>query len=174
MTLTSVDIPPNLVEFMDDIIHKGIKKTRREIFIEALTYYSTLRMQDWSPPIYQAYGRSRVVLLEVTALSQILQLMDKEHQLNVGRILGRVLKDILLVEGAGDSAKRENWKVALDLLEKHGWGKFQLKEEDVFVTDTGLSPEILKACLEVLTGATVELLTESESVAVARIGKSKG
>jgi len=173
MTLTSVDIPTKLLEFMDELIGKGLKRTRREIFLEALTYYANLRMHQWDPPIYRAHGRSRVVLVEVTALNQILGLMDEDGQLNAGRILGRVLKDILLVDGAVNSSKRENWKATLELLERHGWGHFQLAEDEVFVTDAGLPPRVLRACLEVLTGAPTDLLTESESVAVVRIGEGK-
>jgi len=169
MTLTSVDIPADLMEFMDSLIQKGIRKTRRDIFVEALTYYSRFSMCEWNPPQYYIRAHTRVAWVTDQSIRELLRILEPQKHLEFGNAVGRNIRDICMISEGVDTSKKENWKRSLEFLEVLGYGRFKISEDKINATDSLLSDQVLQGCLEALFDRKLKLITSSLGMALFEI-----
>jgi len=169
MTLTSVDIPEDLMDFMDSLIQKGVRKNRKDIFVEALRYYSRFSMYEWNPPQYYIQAHSRVAWITDQAIRELLSIIEPQKHVEFGKAIGRNIRDVLMVaEGIG-TAKKEDWKRPIEFLEFLGYGRFKKLEDKINATDSLLSAQILQGCLESLLNVKLKLVTSSPGMALFQV-----
>jgi len=165
MPLTTVDIPKELMDFLDDLVARGVRHSRKEVILEALSYYKALDMVSWRPPIYQL-GGSRVVIIDSECLSELARAAEgpgAERLREVGRKVGRALRDRLIASGLLERADLEDPGGVFEFLKALGWGLFKTSGDGrrVVAVQLAVPPPLLHGYLEGLLG--VELRAEQTS-----------
>jgi len=169
MTLTSVDIPEDLMDFMDSLVQKGVRKNRKDIFVEALRYYSRFSMYEWNPPQYCIHAHTRVAWVTDQSIRELLRIIEPQKHVEFGESIGRNVRDICMVAEGIDTVKKENWKRSFEFLEFLGYGRFKISQDKINVTDSLLSAQVLQGCLQALFGAKLKLITTSLGMALFQI-----
>jgi hypothetical protein len=169
MTLTSVDIPEDLMDFMDSLIQKGVRKNRKDIFVEALRYYSRFSMYEWNPPQYYIHAHTRVAWVTDQSIRELLRILEPQKHLVFGNAVGRNIRDICMIAEGIDTTKKENWKRSLEFLEFLGHGRFKISEDKINATDSFLSAQVLQGCIEALFDRKLKLITSSLGMALFQI-----
>jgi hypothetical protein len=165
MPLTTVDIPKELMDFLDGLVARGLRHSRKEVILEALSYYKALDMVSWRPPVYQL-GGSRVVIIDSECLSELARVAEgsgaegAERLREVGRKVGRALRDRLIASGLLERADLEDPGGVFELLKALGWGLFKTSGDGrrVVAVQLAVPPPLLHGYLEGLLG--VELRAE--------------
>lgn len=155
MPLTTVDIPKELIEYLDGLVARGLKHSRKEAILEALSFYRALGMDSWRAPVYQLAG-ARVVIVDCEGLAKLVELASRagaEGLKEVGRAAGRMLRDRLTASGLLPSPlSPAGWEAVFGLLTSLGWGRFRLADGKVVAVQLAVPPALVEGYLEGLLG----------------------
>jgi len=156
-----------LMDFLDGLVARGVRHSRKEVILEALSYYKALDMVSWRPPVYQL-GGSRVVIIDSECLSELARAAEgsaegAERLREVGRKVGRALRDRLIASGLLERAGLENPSGVFEFLKALGWGLLRTSGDGrrVVAVQLAVPPPLLHGYLEGLLGA--ELRAEQTS-----------
>jgi len=173
LPVTTVDIPEKMIEYMDELVRKGIVRYRKQVILGALESYRKLEIHRWSAPYYNVGGQ-RVVLVDEKSFRKLMASLPEQRLKEAGRELGHEFKNRFLVELGTDTTDRSNWGVGVDFLRNLGWGNFTIIEEKVHVTDGGLNFSFIHGCLEALLGVKLRIVTSNVSMAIFEIENKEG
>jgi len=157
------------MDFMDSLIQKGIKKNRKDVFVEALRYYSRFSMYEWNPPQYYIQAHSRVAWITDQTIRELLNIIEPQKHVEFGKAIGRNIRDILMVAEGIDTAKKDNWKRSFEFLEFLGHGRFKISDDKINATDSLLSAQVLQGCLESLFNVKLKSVTSSPGMALFQV-----
>jgi hypothetical protein len=168
MTVTSFNIPQELIDFMDGLISSGKARTRTEIITQAIENYARLQAYRWKGHIIIVNGL-RNALISKGSLAKLVFGMSEKDQYQAGRRMGMTLKESAYVEFHFDPALPERREEALRILEQVGWGKFTIDDAKIVVEDAFVPPEMLRGYLEVALemDLTVSMIGE-ETIVLSR------
>jgi hypothetical protein len=168
MPVTTVDIPQDLMNFMDDLINNKKARDKREIFIAAVTNYRKFTMFDWRDACYYVRG-IRYAWLSRQSLHQLLADTPKEKLFEAGRTIGSMLRDCCLATFNLDVHDRKNWNRAFQIMADNGWGVLQCHDQRIIVHEPYLPPLVLHGFLESALGIKLGFNPTAEDIAVFEI-----
>jgi hypothetical protein len=158
---------------MDDLISRGIARSRREIVVDALAHYQNLTMFDWSEG-HIMVRQLRRALLTQKSLEQFALKMNDDDLHEAGKRMGQTLHDSLLASSGKDPRKTENHPIAMEILSEIGWGKFTLSDDRIVVNSPFLNKHVLRGYLEYGLGVKLRLAHTIEDVAIFEIERREG
>lgn len=171
MPLTTVDIPKDVIDYLDDLISRGVKRSRKEIVLEALRYYRMFTMEEWSPPRYQL-GSVKLVFLNVEGLFEVAREIDDEKLVEAGRRAGYILRDHLIAYLGFKLVERESWGEVFEFLRNMGWGTFKKADNKILASNLNVPAPLIQGYLEALLGVRLRALpTKAQDVAIFEIEK---
>jgi Arc/MetJ-type ribon-helix-helix transcriptional regulator len=165
---TTVDIPQDLLRFMDDLVSRGTARSRREIVVSALSYYQKFTMFDWSDDRILVRNLRRALLTQ-RGVEQLTLNMSDEELYEAGKRLAQTLLDSLLATFGKNSRKPDNYQLVMELLSDIGWGKFTLLDDRIVVNSPFLQKQLLRGYLERGLGLQLRLAPTIEDVAIFEI-----
>jgi len=168
LPVTTVDIPEKMIEYMDELVRKGIVRYRKQVILGALESYRKLEIHRWSAPYYNVGGQ-RVVLINEQSFRKLMASLSEQRLRKAGRELGHAFKNHFYVELGTDTTDRSNWGVAFDFLRNLGWGNFTIIEKKVHVTDGGLNFSFIHGCLEALLSVKLLVVVSNVNMAIFEI-----
>jgi len=172
LPVTTVDIPEKMIEYIDELIRKGIVRHRKQVILGALESYQKLEIHRWSAPHYSVGGQ-RVVLIDEQGFRKLMALLPEQRLKEAGLELGHKFKNHFLVELGTDITDRSNWGVAFDFLRNLGWGNFTMMEEKVHVSNGGVNFAFIHGCLETLLSVKLRVVTSNVSMAIFEMEKKE-
>jgi hypothetical protein len=164
MPVTTVDIPSDLLAFIDNIIHAGSARNRREIIVRALEVFAKLDAHTWDDPIIYI-GGIRGGFFSKGSVREILSGMSEEELYDLGKRMSKSLKD-LSIQRHIDLSRPENHKAALQMLEDFGWGKFTIDERRITITAPFLPSAVFCGYLENALSIPLNKIETSEDMDV--------
>lgn len=171
MPLTTVDIPKDVIDYLDDLIAKGVKKSRKEIILEALRYYRLFTMEEWSPPRYQL-GSVKLVFLNVEGLFEVAKEIDDEKLIEAGRRAGYILRDHLIAYLGFKLVETGSWDEVFEFLKNMGWGIFRKANDKILASNLNAPAPLIQGYLEALLGVRIRALpTKAQDVAIFEVEK---
>jgi len=171
MPLTTVDIPKDVMDYLDGLIAKGIKRSRKEAILEALNFYRTFGMESWSPPRYQ-FGSVRLVFLDAEGLTELAKEIDGERLVEAGRRAGYILRDHLIANLGLKVVEGGSWEEVFEFLRNMGWGFFRRSEDKILAANLNVPAPLVQGYLEALLGVRLKALpTRAQDVAIFEIEK---
>jgi hypothetical protein len=144
-------IPEELNRYLDFLEKSKFIKSKEEAVKVALNFYKKFGMHAWLPHIYTICGL-RVVLVQVSMLSEIFQALSDDELYTVGRKFGLRRKDEDRFLSEIDTRLVENWVIVLRDLEVLGWGKFSLIGEEIKIEFCALPIPFLLGYFEAMLG----------------------
>ena len=145
--VTSLRVPREVINYLDSLVDRGVRRSRTEVIVEALRFHRLLTIGGWAPPRYMV-DHVRCLLITEHALRDFLREMPEDRVIKLGRGLGATARKLLFsVEGV-DVAKLENWFRGLEVLEKWGWCSLKVDEKSLIAMDLAIPASLLQGCLE--------------------------
>lgn len=173
MPLTTVDIPKDVMDYLDGLIARGVKRSRKEAILEALSFYRTFGMEGWSPPRYQL-GSARLVFLNAEGLAELAKEIDGERLVEAGRRAGYILRDHLIANLGLKIVQGGSWEEVFEFLKNMGWGVFRMAEDKILASNLGIPAPLVQGYLEALLGVKLRPLpTRAQDVAIFEIEKGE-
>ena len=170
MTITSFDLPPEILTFLDEMAKSGTVRNRKEAVLEAISAYRDYELWKWNPPNIMWRNFRRVIMTE-KSLELLLEGMSAEDQYEAGRRMGHTLSDSLLsnynLNGNSSRAK----EVGFLILKQCGIGEFKIEGGSVIVHQPLFPKQLLRGYLESCFGISLETVPTSEDVAIFKIKK---
>ena len=173
MPATTVDIPPDLLHFMDDLISRGVARSRREIVVSALSYYQKYTMFDWSDDRIVVRKLRRAFMTQKGVEQLTLNLSDQQLY-EVGKRMGQTLLDSLLANFGRNGREPDNYKLVMQILSDIGWGEFTLTEDRIVANSPFMHKQLLRGYLEHGLGLQLRLTPTIEDVAIFEIESRQG
>ncbi|MEM2213454.1 MAG: ribbon-helix-helix domain-containing protein [Candidatus Nezhaarchaeales archaeon] len=171
MPLTTVDIPKDIIDYLDDLIARGVKRSRKEVVLEALRYYRMFTMEDWNPPRYQL-GSVKLVFLNVEGLFEVAKEVDGEKLVEAGRRAGYILRDHLIANLGFKLIEGGSWEEVFEFLKNMGWGVFRRADDKILASNLSIPAPLIQGYLEALLGIRLRTLpTKAQDVAIFEIEK---
>jgi len=164
MPVTTFDIPPDLLNFIDDLVRTGAARSRREIVVRALEIFVRLRAHRWDGPLIFING-VRGGLMSRGSVAELLSGLSDNELYAAGRRMGKTLKDLSIQRGL-DLSRPESHTVALQMLEDFGWGRFTIDEKRITVTAPFLPAAVTQGYLETALSMTLNRVSTSEDINV--------
>jgi len=172
MPITTVNIPEDLLKYIDSLVAKGVARSKQEVIIKALQNYRKFHMHEWHDPLIIIRGFRRA-LINQRSLNEILKKFSEEELYEIGKKMGFTLKDSCLASFGVDSTNRENWELALKLLEDNGWGIFKIEKDKnnkeklrIIIYNPFFPKKLLHGYLETALGVKFSLIPTVEDVAI--------
>ena len=173
MPLTTVDIPKDIMDYLDGLIAKGVKRSRKEAILEALSFYRTFGMEGWSPPRYQL-GSARLVFLNAEGLVELAKEIDGERLVEAGRRAGYILRDHLIANLGLKMVQGGSWEEVFEFLKNMGWGVFRMAEDKILAANLGVPAPLVQGYLEALLDVKLKPLpTRAQDIAIFEIEKGE-
>jgi hypothetical protein len=158
--------------YLDELTAKGVFQSRKDAIVSALKMLRGFTFEEWRPPFYYIYGR-RYAWVSQKTLGLLLGGLQEEELIEAGRRASPVLAECSLRINDVDIHNPDNWSDALQLLQRNGWGKFELREDKILVNQPILASTVLKAYLEEALGTTLISRSQSDDEAIFQIADQK-
>jgi Arc/MetJ-type ribon-helix-helix transcriptional regulator len=165
---TTVDIPSDILNFVDNLIEGGFARSRREIVVDALKHYRDFTMYDWEPNRIVVRELRRALLTQ-KSLEQLTLGMTEQELYEAGKRMSQTLLDSMLATWGKNPRKPENHQLALELLSGIGWGKFNLGDGRIVINAPFLSKHLMRGYLEAGLGIKLNLIQTVEDLAILAI-----
>jgi len=148
-------ISDDLDRYLAFLEKRRIIKNKEDAVNTALEFYKTFAVHDWLPPLYRM-GGSRVVILDVGALRDLLHVMSSREIYTAARMaaLKRKMMNPLL-QGV-DLSKPENWDLILKEMDMMGWGRFSRAGREIRIEHSAIPVPFLLGYLETMFGAKLK------------------
>jgi len=173
LPVTTVDIPEKMIEYIDQLVRKGIVRYRKQVILGALESYRKLEIHRWSAP-YLNVGGQRMILINEQSLRKLMASLPEQRLRKAGRELGHAFKNHFYVDLGTDTTDRSNWEVAFDYLRILGWGNFTSIQDKVRVTDGGLNFSFIHGCLEAFLSVKLLVVVSNVNMAIFKIENKEG
>jgi Arc/MetJ-type ribon-helix-helix transcriptional regulator len=164
MPVTTIDIPNDLLSFIDALIKSGKARNRREIVVRSLEIFVKLQAQDWNGSLIVIHG-VRKGLISKGSIAELVSGMSEEELYSAGKRMGKTLKD-LAIDRHLDISQPENHKVALQMLEDFGWARFLMDQGRITITGAFLPAAVIHGYLETALGITLSRIDTTEDIIV--------
>lgn len=165
MPVTSLDIPNEMMEYLERITEGGKTRSKRNIVLEALEAYRKFTMHEWQDSYYHIRG-FRYGFVSRRALEELLKNLTDEQAYEAGKRAGRILKDCCLATLNFDTTNKKNWSRALQIVTEYGWGQIQFDEHRIVVQRPFLGKRVLHGYLEAALGVQLSEVKTEEDVAI--------
>lgn len=169
MPTTTVNIPSDILSFMDQLIEQGLARSRREIVVEALKHYRELTMHDWRHGSI-VVRQLRRTLMTQKSLEQLTLGMTDQEFFESGKRMSQTLLDSMLATWGKDPRRPENHQLAFEVLAHIGWGKFTLGDGRIVVNSPFMPKHLICGYLEDGLGLRLHLIETVEDLAILEIG----
>lgn len=171
MVVTTVDIPDELLEYVDYITSSKKARNRREVLINALSFYKRYDGLNWRDSKISV-GGFRKAMLGQKFVDLLQNCLTQEQLYEIGRRYGPTLHDYLLVNFGKESSDRPNYESALQHLSDMGWGTLKLQDSRIVASDSFLPEPLLRGYLEAALGTELESIPTTESIVLFEIRRS--
>jgi len=165
MPVTTLDVPKEMMEYLQRITDKGKTRSKRNVVLQALEAYRNFTMHEWQDSYYSIRG-FRYAWVSRRALEEMLKDLTDEQAYQAGKRAGRILKDCCLATLNFDTTDKKNWTRALQIIIECGWGQIQLDEHRIVVQRPFLSKRLLRGYLEAALGVQLAEVETEEDVAI--------
>ena len=172
MPVTTVDVPTDLMEYMDKLVAQGLARNRREIIVKALANYKKLRMHEWESELLRFYGFRAGILTQRSYQGLIADLND-EQLMEAGRRMGHTLKDLCLANFGANTEDPEHWKLAFRIFQDMGTGVISQDENQITIGKPYHSTSLLNGYLETVLGTKLTPVRTVEDVAIFQIKRAR-
>jgi len=162
MPVTTVDIPPEQLSFIDTLVKDGFARNRREAIVRALEFYTKFEVHTWMGPLILRYG-IRKLLISKGSLSELVSGLSKNELYEAGKRMGKTLRDCVIALKL-DVSRPENHKRALQILEDEGWGSFAVDEDRITITNPIFPAPLLHGYLETALSVKLSRLDTTEDI----------
>lgn len=162
MPITSFDLPPDLLGFLDELVRNDIARNRRETVVRALQTYIKYQIHKWNGPFIVINGIRRG-LISKGSLAELTSEMSHKQMFDAGTRMGKALHD--LAKGRNlDISKPENYKSALQILEEFGWGRFNIEASQITIVEPLLPAPVMRGYLESALAIKLKELSSVEEI----------
>jgi hypothetical protein len=166
MPVTSVNIPNGLLKYIDSLVKQGVVKSRKDVVLKALENYRRFSMHEWQEPRIRIFG-VRGTFLTLRSFNELVKELTGEQLYEVGRRMGRALKELCLTNFNSDITKRENWNVAFQVLRDIcGIGSFKVSDNKIIVHNPFYPIPLLHGYLETALDVRLKRVETLEDVAI--------
>jgi|SRR5208337_1356547 len=166
-TITSVNIPDDLLKYINSLIEKGFVRNRKEVIVSALRNYRRLSMHEWKDPLIFIRGVRKGLVTRVS-INEFARGLPDGVLRDAGRRMGQTLRDVCLATSGADIRKRANWPIAFSHLRDMGWGSFEIKHDSIVVTDCFLPKSLMVSYLAYALGVELSAVPTVEEVLILR------
>ncbi len=174
MPLTTVDIPKDIIDYLDELIARGVKRSRKEIVLEALRFYKMFTMEGWSPPRYQM-GAVRLVFMNSEGLFEVAKEVSSDRLVEAGRRAGFILRDHLIASFGLKLMEGGSWDEVFEFLKNMGWGVFKRADDKILASNLSVPAPLVQGYLEALLGVKLRALpTKAPDVAIFEVEEYGG
>lgn len=167
-----MDVPTDLMEYMDKLVAQGLARNRREIIVKALANYKKLRMHEWESELLRFYG-FRAGILTQRSYQGLIAELSEEQLMEAGRRMGHTLKDLCLANFGANTENPENWKLAFRVFQDMGTGLISQDDDQITIGRPYHSTALLGGYLETVLGAKLMPVTTVEDVAIFQIKRPR-
>jgi len=175
LPITSFDLPPDLLGFLDELVRNDIARNRRETVVRALQAYIKFQIHKWNGPFIIINGIRRG-LISKGSLAELTCEMSHKQMFVAGTRMGKALHD--LAKGRRlDISKPENYKSALQILEDFGWGRFDIEGNRITIVEPLFPAAVMRGYLESALAIKLKELSSVEEIQffeIMRIRHMKG
>ena len=169
MTVTTVDIPKELLQSIDGLVQQKRVRNRREVIVRALETFMNLQVYRWTSHRIYING-IRKAIVSKGSLSELESGLSDEDLYDAGRRMGKTLRD-MGIEQKIDVSLPKNHKAALRILENEGWGGFSVDDERITVTNPVFLSPLMHGYLESALSIRLSVLDTTEDILVfAKVG----
>jgi hypothetical protein len=172
LPVTTVDVPTDLMEYMDKLVAQGLARNRREILVRALANYRKFRMHEWESELIQFYGYRAGILTQRSYQGLIADLNEKQL-MEAGRRMGHTLKDLCLANFGARTQNPEHWKLALRIFRDMGAGVISLDNDHITISKPYHPTALLNGYLDTVLGTKLLPVRTVEDVAIFQIKRAK-
>jgi hypothetical protein len=170
MPITSVDIPSDIMEYVNSLFQNGKANTIKALITDLLRFHQKFSMSEWTDNIIYFYGL-RHAFISQRSMSILIQNIKEEEQYEVGKKMGRTWVDAHFAR-YGTPISRETWPQALKILEDSGWGSFDFDGTKIVVKRPFLPLLVLQGYLEAGLEIKLERLTTTDQIGVFKINET--
>ena len=172
MPVTTVDVPTDLMEYMDNLVAQGLARNRREIIVRALANYKKLRMYEWESELIRFYGFRAGILTQKSYQGLIAELNDRQL-MEAGKRMGHTLKDLCLANFGARTENPENWKLAFQIFQDMGTGGISQDDDRITISKPYHPTVLLNGYLDTVLGTKLTAVKTVEDVAIFEINRAK-
>jgi Arc/MetJ-type ribon-helix-helix transcriptional regulator len=162
MPVTSFDLPHDILDFLDQLVHDGFARNRREIVVRALQAYSKFQIHRWNDSLIIING-IRKGLVSKGSLMELTSEMSDRQLLEAGTRMGKALRDSAKGRNL-DISLPENHKAALQMLEDFGWGGFKIEGNRITIIEPLVPAPLMHGYLEAALGTALTRLDSVEEI----------
>lgn len=166
MPVTTVDVPEEILSFIDTLVKSGKARNRREIVVKALEVFMKLDVENWNGPLIFVHG-VRKGLISKGSIAELVANMSDDERYKAGKRMGKTLKDLALGLRL-DITLPDNHRAALQILEDLGWAKFQLDDASITITGAFLPTAVIHGYLETALGVSLTRIDTTEDIIAFR------
>lgn len=147
-------------EFIDFLIREGKEAGIKPLISKMLEIYKNMMIYDWRFPGEYYIGISRIALINIELLHNLVREIPKEKRCEIGRKMGEVLKVSIETTFNQQIEKRENWQEVFKKLKVQGLGDFYLRDKYILIKAPFIiESELMMGLLEGLLGISLESKT---------------
>jgi len=167
MPVTTLDVPKEMMEYLQRITDEGKTRSKRNVVLEALEAHRKFTMHQWQDSYYYIRG-FRYGWVSRRALEELLKDLTDEQAYEAGKRAGRILKDCCLATLNFVTTDKKNWTRALQITVEYGWGQIQIEENKIIAQRPFLGKRVLRGYLEAVLGTKLTEVNTEEDVAIFR------
>jgi len=165
MPATTVNIPSDILKFMDSLVESGVAHSRRQIVVEALGYYRDLTMHEWVPGRITVRQLRRALMTQ-KSIEQLTLKMTDQDLYESGVRMSHTLFDSMLAGWRKDPKVAENHQLAFQLLSQIGWGTFTLSDGRLIINSPFLPKHLIRGYLAAALGLHLDIVQTIEDLAI--------
>jgi len=165
MPVTTLDVPREMMEYLQRVTDRGKTRSKRSIVLQALEAYRKFTMHEWQDSYYYIRG-FRYGWVSKRALEELLKDLTDEQAYEAGKRAGRIFRDCCSGTLNFDTTDKKNWTRTLQTIIEYGWGQIQLYENRVVVQRPFLSKRLLRGYLEEILGVKLTEVKTEEDIAI--------
>jgi Arc/MetJ-type ribon-helix-helix transcriptional regulator len=164
MPVTSVDIPEELLNFIDTVIEKRFARSRKEVILRAIEIYARFEANAWNGSLITING-IRNLLISKGSLSELMSRQSDSDLYDTGKRMGKTLRDVV-IQRRLDPSRLEDRRKALQVIGDEGWGKFEVDQDRITVTGAIVPAPLIHGYLETALSLKLSKLDTTEDVLV--------
>lgn len=147
-------------EFIDFLIKEGKEAGIKPLISKMLEIYKKMMIYDWRFPGEYYIGISRIALINIELLHNLVRGIPKEKWCEIGRKMGAILRVSIETTFNQQIEKRENWQEVFYKLKIQGLGDFYLRDKYILIKSPFITEsELMMGLLEGLLGITLDSKT---------------
>ena len=173
MPVTSIDVSESVLNYVNDLQKRGKIKSFKAFVEELIEFHKYFTMSEWTENLFYFHGL-RYGHISQRSIRLLVDNLDEEDKIKAGRMMGTTFKDLYFAVYGSSLAiqNKEEWNIALNLLERQGWGSFEIKGDVIAVRRPFLPLELLHGYLEEAFNVELEKVSTTENIGIFRIVKS--